>query len=1171
MYLSKLELFGFKSFANKTILKFNDGIACVIGPNGSGKSNIVDAIRWVLGEQRVNTLRSDKMESVIFNGSKNRKPLGLAEVSLTIQNNKKILDSPYSEVVISRRLYRNGESQYLMNKTSCRLKDILHLFMDTGMNANSYSVIELKMVESIISENPEERRVLFEEAAGVTKYKIRRKSALRKLTATKSDMSRISDMISEISRTVNSLSRQVGKARRYLKIQEELKTKETELAKYKYNVFQDEILPLEKQLKEISVIKDDTSHQITLEETLLEDYKQEIIQFEQKLSTINKQIFDFDKEIQTIQEAEAVSRTRIEAQQETKERNLKDIEEFKIKRNTLIANRDILSKEIKQLTIEIDKIQEKFNLKIKEYENLVNINKSKKEKIDSLSNNFKNLIEILNTLKENKQNKTYKLNWNDDQIKNLQAEMNAIEMNNTQASLDIKTYNLQKNKIHNSLKEKSNLIDKFNKKNSLLDSELENLSSRMQTLISKKEILDSKIQFYKNVIENYEGHFESTKYFMQNKSNFPGLYGPLSDFISIDSKYNTAVETTLGSSVNYLIVDKTGTALNLIEECKKNNLGKISALPLDRIDKIKIEKADIKFTMLSDLIEAPSKFKSIFDILLGDVAIAANLDEALNVFQEFSNLRFVTLNGETVNFSLGISGGNNGKNEESIIGRETQLKNLYLEIKNVQKEIDVLYSNLDSKQMEKENLLEKLKVSNLEHEEIKNKLYSIEQNISHITFVQDNSLTTKNSVEIEIKTIQSNIEQLISELEKDEAEFKKLNIQVSELEKEIKIISSNSEMELENIDKFDKEVQNLNIELVNQKNKIQLKDNDFKRLHESANELDEQIEKRKNDNTNIITEIDDQKINSAKRQTLKEQIYEKRDKIDSEKENFEFKYHEIRDKILHLENQIKKYRKQHDSTLERTKQLELSIQENKMKSEVLKDKIQEEYNVDISIGIPFEGLNAEEYEQEIDALKFKIKQLGQVNPLAVSEYETESKRLDFYNKQYNDLEQAIDSLQKTIDKINLTARKQFKETFDLIKTNFEKVFSSFFVNGEGSLALEENVDPLEADIEIFVRPKGKRVQTLNLLSGGEKTLTAISLLFAIYLVKPSPFCILDEIDAPLDDVNIKRFTEALKNFANDTQFMVITHNKRTMEAADTLYGVTMEEEGLSKLVSVKFN
>ena len=1171
MYLSKLELFGFKSFANKTKLKFDDGIACVIGPNGSGKSNIVDAIRWVLGEQRVTTLRSDKMENIIFNGSKKRKPLGLAEVSLTIQNNKNILDSPFSEVVISRRLYRNGESQYLMNKTPCRLKDILNLFMDTGMNANSYSVIELKMVESIISENPEERRILFEEAAGVTKYKIRRKSAVRKLTATKSDMSRISDMISEISRTVNSLSRQVGKARRYIKFQDDLKNKETALARYKYNILKDEILPLEKQLKEIGVIKDDTSHQITLEETLLEDYKQEIIQFEQKLSSINKQIFDFDKEIQSIQEDEAVSRTRIEALQETKTRNLKDIDEFEKKQNKLNENSDILSKDINQLSVVIDKIKENYNLKFNEYENLVNINKSKKEKIDSFQNNYKKVLENLTSVKENKQNNVYKLNWNEEQVKNLQIELKEIEKNNKQSFLDIKSYNEQKNKTNNSFKEKIDLIELSNKKVLQIDSELENLSLKIHSLKSKEEILESKIQFFKNVIENYEGYSESTKYLMQNKSNFSGLYGPLSDYISIDSKYNIAVEATLGTSINYLIVDKTSTALNLLEECKKYNLGRISVLPLDRINKIKNDPVETDFTILSSLIDAPEKFKSIYNILLGDVAVVTNLDDALNAVQDFPNLRFVTLKGETVNFNLGITGGNNSSNEESIIGRETQLKKFDSEIKNIHKEINDLGSEFKLKQQEKESVQEKLNISNIEHEEIKKNLLSIEQNISHITFVKDNRLTTKNSKETEIQSIQSSIKQIKDKIEIDLLEIEKFNIQCIDLEREIKIKSSNSENELKKIDILDKEVQNIKLELVNQKNNFQLKDNDFKRIIESINEVNEQLEKRKNDNTKIIAEIEKLNVSRSNRKNQKEHLYEKKDEIDSEKEDFEIKYHELRDKILHLENQIKKYRKQHDSSLERTRHLELNIQENKMKSEVIKERIKEEHNVDISIGIPFEGLDVDEFEQEIETLKYKITQLGQVNPLAVNEYETESKRLDFYKKQYDDLEQAIDSLQKTIDKINLTARKQFKETFGLIKTNFEKVFNNFFVNGEGSLALEEGVDPLEADIDIFVRPKGKRVQTLNLLSGGEKTLTAISLLFAIYLVKPSPFCILDEIDAPLDDVNIKRFTDALNNFSKDTQFMVITHNKRTMEAADTLYGVTMEEEGLSKLVSVKFN
>jgi len=574
-----------------------------------------------------------------------------------------------------------------MNKTPCRLKDILNLFMDTGMNANSYSVIELKMVETIISDNPEERRLLFEEAAGVTKYKIRRKSAIRKLNATKADMSRISDMIAEITRTVNSLSRQVGKARRYLKFQDELKTKDTDLARYNYNVYQDEILPLENQLKEISAIKEDTSHQITLEETLLEDYKHEIIQFEQKLSEINKQIFDYDKEIQNIQEDEAVSRTRIESLQETKSRNLIDIEEFDNKQINLTNSHRSLEEELKHLSDTITEIEKDYNNKYNDFIKLLELNKSKKVEIEKLENEYKIAFENLTSAKETKQNLIYKLNWNEEQVKNIKIELDSIEKNNNQSLIDIEEYKKQKDKINNSINEKSDIIESLNNKMIQFESEIEEITSKINSLKLKEEIIDSKIEFFKNVIENYEGHTESTKHFMQNKSSFPGLFGPLSEFISVDSKYNTAVEATLGTSINYLVVENTSNALSIIDECKKNSLGRISVLPLDKIKKIKNDSSVSNLNILSNLIESPEKFKSIYDILFGDVVVVSNLDEALKGFNDFPNLRFVTLAGETVNFNMGISGGNTGKNEDSLIGRENQLKNFATEIKKVKNEI----------------------------------------------------------------------------------------------------------------------------------------------------------------------------------------------------------------------------------------------------------------------------------------------------------------------------------------------------------------------------------------------------------------------------------------------------------------------------------------------------
>ncbi len=1172
MFLSKLELFGFKSFANKTKLKFSEGIACVIGPNGSGKSNIVDSIRWVLGEQRVSSLRSDKMESVIFNGSAKRKSQSLAEVSLTIENNKNILDSPFSDVVISRRLYRNGESQYLINKTPCRLKDVLNLFMDTGMNATSYSVIELKMVETIVSENPEERRILFEEAAGVTKYKIRRKSAVRKLKSTKSDMDRISDMIGEITRSVNSLSRQVGKARRYLKFQEELKNKEIDLARFKYNQLQDDIRPLEQQLKEISVIKEDASHQITLEEALLENYKHEILQYEQKLSNINNEIYEYDKEIQNLKENDAVSRTRTESLLETKKRNVNDINEYEQKQKELNSRLLEYSENIDKIKFEVDETEEQFNSVFQEYKAESELHNSQKEKIEKLNSGYKNIFESLTEKKELFQSKSYLFNWNNDQknvisqeLKNLTHEHKLIGQKVNENSNRMEELESEDKKYAEKIDNLKNEIDKE-------DIDIENIKRELGSVNSSIETINSKIIFFEQVISNYEGHSESAKYLMKNKEKYSGVYGPLSEFITINDKYKNAVETALDSALNYIIVETTTIAKEIIKTCLNKNLGRITLLPLERLSILSSGKInDFPYPILSDLLNCPAKFKIIFNILLGDIAYVENLDEALSASKKYPKIRFVTGSGELVNFNREISGGQKPVEQASLIGRQQQLSNLKneLELLNSQR-IDI--EGKLSKKLENRNILiERLDSIRSDFEENKNQLNNIEHELAQNKYSEKNILDSMNQKNEKIETISNQIKLLEKEKNNYTSEIENLQKELNTIEKETINYTSKHENDLNSLQLLDKDVQNLKFKLINQQNIFENKTLDIARIKKSIEETNELSKKRKDEISNIIIEIESLAIEKEKRTERKNKIYEKRDLLETEKENLEVSYHELKNNILQFENQIKKYRKQHDSSLERTRQLELNIQENKIKSESIKDKLNEEYQVDISIGIPYEGLRVNETEQEIETLKYKIKQLGQVNPLAVTEYDKETERLDFYKTQYDDLNKATESLQQTIEKINKTARKQFKDTFNNIKNNFETVFQSFFANGEGTLTLQEGVDPLEADIDIFVRPKGKRLQTLNLLSGGEKTLTAISLLFAIYLVKPSPFCILDEIDAPLDDVNITRFTDALKDFAKRTQFIVITHNKRTMEAADTLYGVTMEEEGLSKLVSVKFN
>ncbi|TFH00462.1 MAG: hypothetical protein E4H13_07430, partial [Calditrichales bacterium] len=689
MYLSQLELLGFKSFAQKTKLKFNDGIACVIGPNGSGKSNIVDSIRWVLGEQKVTSLRTDKMESVIFNGSKNRKPLSLAEVSLTIHNNRNVLASEYTDVVISRRLYRDGESQYFINQSPCRLKDINSLFMDTGMGSNSYSVIELGMVESIISENASERRHLFEEAAGVTKYKNHRKSALRKLESTQQDMSRIEDIITEITRNVNSLSRQVGKARRYLKFQEELKYAELELARFRFAIYNDAVTPLRTALEEISLIKEDATQQITLEEAILEEYKRELIQSEHQINHYGKILHDLDERLHQIKEEKAIALTRTASLGDSIRRNVDDISGYNTKIKLFseqqVTNRESLS----NATEEFMQLNKEYLEKEKESLAFQDMLKDKKSGLDTLNTDYKIQLNKVHTQKEATQQKKYQHAWNQEQIQIFKSEKEALLDSQRQLN-----ENLTKILAH---QEKLRLDqDDFSQKVSRLEAEratgkknADGLDERINKLINQRESLESQLAFYEEIITSYQGHSESTRTLMKNREQFPEIHGPISDVVSIDEDFALALEVALGDAINYLIVDDVTGAQRILRQVEENKLGRVTIIPLERVNKLKINSGSLtdKKT-LADLMTCKPEYKNIFQLLVGDAVVVDSLDQAIAVSEKNPGLRYVTKSGEIVTNVQAITGGQKKDIKSALIGRKEQIEKIKKSIRRLEEDID---------------------------------------------------------------------------------------------------------------------------------------------------------------------------------------------------------------------------------------------------------------------------------------------------------------------------------------------------------------------------------------------------------------------------------------------------------------------------------------------------
>ena len=715
-------------------------------------------------------------------------------------------------------------------------------------------------------------------------------------------------------------------------------------------------------------------------------------------------------------------------------------------------------------------------------------------------------------------------------------------------------------------------LNKCENELSVYEAKKKNHESEHNRLLTEIDRRQSRKHFFEQVIAHYEGHSKSAQFALTNKDQIPGVYGSLSDIISVEEKYAWSVETVLGDALNYILVKNIDTAKKLINLVKDNKKGRITLIPLEQINEVKIDMINQNgsINLLSELVKCDEKYKNLIHILLGDVAIVDNFDDAISQSKKYPALRFLTTDGEMVNFNREISGGSVDKKGTTIIGRKDQLKKLHKELETLNKSVQKKEEEIKSIDNEITSLHETKNELVSSIEEKKQQLIDLDKKESQFKYQIEKEGQDQKGEKDRVSNYKNNIIEL-----KKNIEFLSANVDKNQLKlnkKEAETITNTNDYEKlnESLQLIVNEVQKAQLNVTNIQNQISNRQTDIQRTENSRSELERSISARKEEIDQITTLLEQIKTDSEKRKIERETIWEKRDQLETESEKITQETDAIKFKITDVENQTRQYRKQHDSSLEKSRALELQISENNLKSANLRDFILKEYSEDVEIGIPFEDLDEQESEDTIESLRTRIKSLGPVNPLAVSEYDKEKERLDFLTNQRDDLYKAEESLKETIKKINKTARQQFLETFESIKKNFENVFRSFFENGEGTLKLQEAADPLEADVEINVRTKGKKLQTLSLLSGGEKTLTAISLLFSIYLVKPSPFCILDEVDAPLDDVNIGRFTDALKSFSKNTQFIVVTHNKRTMEAAQTMYGVTMEEEGVSKLVSVKF-
>lgn len=1190
MYLSKLEILGFKSFAQKTTVNFNEGVTSIVGPNGCGKTNIVDAIRWCLGEQRSGALRSDKMENVIFNGTSNRKPMGMAEVSLTIHNTKGILPTEYTDVTITRRIFRSGESEYLLNKNICRLKDITNLFLDTGIGANAYSVIELKMVETILSSKAEERRVMFEEAAGINKYKLRRRLALRKLDEVKSDLTRVNDIVSEVEKKVNSLERQAKKADKYNKISSSLRELELDLAERELALFNFE--KNEARVNKEANFK--TKIKLESESARLDN---EINDIKQNLLVLENQLKEKQSQLNLQTEKIFHSQKQIALADERKKSLSKNIDRFNRELEELSGSLNDSKKLISDSVVDIEDIKSKTAVKETEKLQAASIAEALRNDLEEKRTALRDQTEKqLEKFKEitNKTNDLSNIEKSLDSKNTLIQQLNerilSLTGNIAKTVGFIEELSNEKNETEKRLAESELLYTRKQKEKEQLEKELNTLKEKE---VEDKSLINSlmdKIGFIQNLIDNLEGVSKGAKHLLEHNEWSKGDRALLAHMGDSPEEYRFAVEAALKNNLNNILVESIEDLRRGIKQLKRDKIGKASFLLLNIsegnkksiLDKLSeyfesrkalhLEKEAGFNGWAKNCIKTETKWKPFFDKILDKVAVVDSLETALSLQQNYRAFCFTSINGDYLDNNGIVEAGSEPRLDDSLFGRKQLLENLKNDFPVKETALDQLRIKIKIAEEKLNNI--DLKVLSDRGRLLVNDVANIEKQISQFEFEKEKASDEIEKARREINELAAESNSFDNQKNKIKSELDELDESKNFIDDKIKQLESDFNVYQVKYNAAMEQRNAINLSLERLAGEQRSLRNSVKHAEDSIDTISRSIEKRNLDiaaswEESVLLEsvLIDENKRLADFESLKAGIAQ-------EEKNISNEYALVRKSINERELELSSLRKQRENILDEIHAAEMKLNELGIKTENLIQNIQEDYSLKIELK-EFDDLQSFDFKQrieEVHSLKNQVRSLGAVNLLAYSEYEEEKERFNFLMGQRNDLVESEKDIVKTIEEINFTAQKQFMETFEKIREHFTNIFRGLFNPGdEADLRLEENADTLEAKIEIIAKPKGKRPTSIELLSGGEKTLTAIALLFAIYLVKPSPFCILDEIDAPLDDANIDRFTKILNDFSKDTQFIVVTHNKRTMGAASTLYGVTMQEEGISKLVSVRFN
>lgn len=1177
MYLKSIEIHGFKSFANKIVFQFHNGITAIVGPNGSGKSNVADAVRWVLGEQRVKQLRGASMQDVIFSGTELRKPQGYAYVAITLDNSDHQLATEYEEVTVARRIYRSGESEYMLNGTPCRLKDVNELFYDTGIGKEGYSIIGQGQIDKILSGKPEERRELFDEAAGIVKFKKRKNAAVKKLEDEGNNLIRITDILSELERQVGPLEKQSEKAKVYLKKKEELKSVDVNMFLLENQDLEDK---LDKTNQNLQTVNEDLNKTTVEYDAIKEEYdriQQEIEELDSAISDAKEQLSDTN-----------VLRGKL----------VGEINVLKEQINSAKSNQEHFNNRINAITLDIDTKKAELDTILKDKsiidEQVKTIEEGQNEAKKSLEE-VQNRIVELNTNIESGKNTLFETL---DSRANIKSKLSHIE--STTESINIRKAELtsrilkmrsdeaqQEENMKALEKEFDRIQDEINSLKDDQDAKEEELALVREEMAKKDELsrdlqvkyhqAKSKLEALSNLTERYEGYGGSVKAVMEQKESNKGIIGVVADIIKVDAKYETAIETALGGNIQNIVTDDEETAKKMIGYLKSRKAGRATFLPLTAItnpqefknpDALK-EKGVIG--MADELAKTDSKYRNVAKTMLGRIVVVDNVDNAVKIARKFDyGIRMVTLEGELLAPGGAISGGT-FKNSSNLLSRRREMEELDNKVKEYLKEIDDTLQSIEEAKSRRNKL--RLAIEEIKSEQQRKLL---EQNTARLNVIkaeerkneasQDTLELKKEEKEIEIqieqlavnkKNVDADLQnsfEMEKSLEKSIEEFQKelevLRVQeteqlakVSEWDLNAERMASQQGFSQQNVDRINAEIDRLNAELSEVNESLSKSGEDVAFKENSISEIEETIKASKTTQSDMEIKLQDD-------MTRKESLSLKQKNFFADREALVEKKTSLEKEVYRLTNQKERY------------------------EESISGQIQymfEEYEITLvdAATLRDEEMNDLGAMRKLSSrLKGEIKGLGDVNVNAIEEYKELMERYSFLKSQHDDLVESKKTIESIISELDSAMRKQFSEKFKEITVEFNKVFKELFGGGTGSLELMEDEDILEAGIRIIAQPPGKKLQNMNMLSGGEKSLTAIALMFAIQNLKPSPFCLLDEIEAALDESNVTRFSSYLHKLTKYTQFIVITHRRGTMEQADRLYGITMQEKGVSALVSV---